>query len=114
MTLTEDHRLLEKAAKAAGRGEVKSYDPDGTTIWTATGKWPESGERWNPLKDDGDALRLAFLPTNTNKRTCSHTAPRREECLLYSRGGFWGGGVGFFVLFWCKKAQPQCIPVILK
>lgn len=51
-----DKELLELAAKAAGierldfgKGEIKTYCPDGyTTVW-------------NPLNDDGDALRLAIL-----------------------------------------------------
>lgn len=58
-----DHNLLELAAKAAG---YKVHDdPNFNTFWVH----PEGavidfyGElpivKWNPLKDDGDALRLA-------------------------------------------------------
>lgn len=49
-----DKELLELAAKAAeierldfGKGEIKTYCRDGYTT------------TWNPLEDDGDALRLA-------------------------------------------------------
>lgn len=53
-----DRELLELAAKAAGFDFVQ---------WTA-GTWtfgketqcrPDGGDVWNPLDDDGDALRLA-------------------------------------------------------
>ena len=51
-----DKELLKKAAKAAGidhpDGEHSRYD-DGR-LWDCNGlRW------WNPLTDDGDALRLA-------------------------------------------------------
>ena len=45
-----DRELLEFAAKAAGKRVVwldEAVMPDGSSI------------RWNPLTDDGDALRLA-------------------------------------------------------
>lgn len=47
-----DRELLELAAKAAGYA------------WTTLPGWSpeadrESGFRWNPLSDDGDALRIA-------------------------------------------------------
>jgi hypothetical protein len=47
-----DRKLLEAAAKAAG---FVSYDHENSL---ATDMW-SSGYRWNPLTDDGDALRLA-------------------------------------------------------
>jgi hypothetical protein len=55
-----DRELLELAAKAAGVKAVKS--PDG--IWRdCTGFHPTmniyAAPPWNPLTDDGDALRLA-------------------------------------------------------
>lgn len=51
-----DRELLELAAKAAGYGELK---------WTALSEFHQIVETeggliwWNPLTDDGDALRLA-------------------------------------------------------
>ena len=55
-----DRELLEAAAKAAGI----DYDVDSVEqMWTPS--IPENGGKsylqnlWNPLKDDGDALRLA-------------------------------------------------------
>lgn len=53
-----DKELLSKAAKAAG-AELTDYSdrtPDHLTIKHADGIWRE----WNPLTDDGDALRLAL------------------------------------------------------
>lgn len=47
-----DRELLEFAAKAAG---FYSYSYENSL---AENKWG-SGKRWNPITDDGDALRLA-------------------------------------------------------
>jgi hypothetical protein len=46
-----DKELLELAAKAAG------YSFDGTTLRNTSTDFEYNG--WNPLDDDGDALRLA-------------------------------------------------------
>lgn len=55
-----DRELLELAAKMAG-AEINGYR--GSEPLYATEKEVESGEfeyaPWNPLEDDGDALRLA-------------------------------------------------------
>jgi hypothetical protein len=50
--MNTDRELLELAAKAAG---IALHLP------TENGAWLENevGVRWNPLTDDGDALRLA-------------------------------------------------------
>ena len=68
--MSTDRELLELAAKAAGFGAPGS----GRTIWTLSEYPKRSGrhgalwnyvgnmdtaELWNPLADDGDALRLA-------------------------------------------------------
>ena len=44
-----DRELLELAAKAAGRGSK----------WWMESVWNGPDREWNPLTDDGDALRLA-------------------------------------------------------
>lgn len=49
-----DRELLEKAAKAAGI----AWDRD-SEVWYATGDAAHVRFDWNPLTDDGDALRLA-------------------------------------------------------
>ena len=48
-----DKELLEFAAKAAGY-RVKREHPDGLVVWI-----DDEPHIWNPLTDDGDALRLA-------------------------------------------------------
>lgn len=50
-----DQELLVLAAKAEGR------DPpvDAHGVWSAWVGSMENGHWWNPLEDDGDALRLA-------------------------------------------------------
>lgn len=62
-----DLELLERAAKVAG---IK-YDPEASKPHPKSGAWfglwltfdreptEYDRRRWNPLKDDGDALRLA-------------------------------------------------------
>ena len=53
-----DRELLELAAKAAG---VNFYTPEGMdTPWCGRGFYLRVGAVWNPLSDDGDALRLAI------------------------------------------------------
>lgn len=54
--LTTDKDLLLLAAKAAGHKMLKQYDNDlGVLIQCAS----HGSCWWNPLTDDGDALRLA-------------------------------------------------------
>lgn len=67
----EDRELIELAAKAYGFG-----DPEGNFIWTESEYprgsktngalwnyigWCDTAQLWNPLTDDGDALRLAVM-----------------------------------------------------
>ena len=53
-----DRELLELAAKAAG---VNFYTPEGMdTPWCGRGFYLRGCAVWNPLSDDGDALRLAI------------------------------------------------------
>ena len=47
--MTTDRELLEYAAKAAVRGSQ----------WWMESVWNGADREWNPLTDDGDALRLA-------------------------------------------------------
>ena len=56
-----DRELLELAAKAAGHGDVWSLDehPDVTYIGPRYDGGTVRYRVWNPLADDGDALRLA-------------------------------------------------------
>lgn len=60
---TDHKRMLEMAAKAMGWTQAEFQDMRGwgevrhgfsEAMWV-----PEIGEYWNPLSDDGDALRLA-------------------------------------------------------
>jgi hypothetical protein len=46
-----DRELLEAAAKAAGIDWADGHE--------STGLRDQNGKAWNPLSDDGDALRLA-------------------------------------------------------
>ena len=50
-----DRELLELAAKAAGM-VIRPFSNGMPLYWDETGKIPQ---KWNPLTDDGDALRLA-------------------------------------------------------
>jgi len=62
-----DRELLELAAKAAGYS-IWEWDRDGSALIA------DPTIRWNPLEDDGDALRLAIkmgfnlsLPSSPNQ-----------------------------------------------
>lgn len=48
-----DRELLELAAKVAGRNYAIGHD------WHDEGSFYVDGRQWNPMEDDGDALRLA-------------------------------------------------------
>ena len=54
----DDRQLLEKAAQAAGMVLMYEGSQSPEPLW-----WPEGSNTfptpWNPLEDDGDALRLA-------------------------------------------------------
>ena len=53
-----DLELLEKAAKAAGI-DAEWHDGCGDALAVKPGAGLGFGRYWNPLADDGDALRLA-------------------------------------------------------
>ena len=66
-----DREMLELAAKAYGFGSdsggfiwTESEYPRGSStngaLWNYKG-WRDTAELWNPLTDDGDALRLAVM-----------------------------------------------------
>ena len=59
--MTNDRELLENAAKAAGMTLGKHTQKD----WAFT----HGGKEWNPLTDDGDALRLAVKLRMSVKNT---------------------------------------------
>jgi hypothetical protein len=56
MSDPSDRDLLEKAAKAAGYARMKYYDD---TPYVSRDMSGDHFLAWNPLADDGDALRLA-------------------------------------------------------
>lgn len=72
-----DRELLEAAAKAAGlpiefdEGTCNGWWPNGRTSTGDVDEW------WNPLTDDGDALRLAVKLRITNLPLLSegHVSP---------------------------------------
>lgn len=57
--MTTDRELLELAAKAAGIDVTWNADFDGFEYPVMFRQSLTNWERWNPLTDDGDALRLA-------------------------------------------------------
>ena len=62
--MSTDRELLEDAAKAAGllvraRTQVVDADDCFIGIKVRVGPWNDRYKLWNPLTDDGDALRLA-------------------------------------------------------
>lgn len=55
--MTPDDELLELAAKAAGIELIWPLSKEGAPVPRAAG----AGREWNPLTDDGQALRLAVV-----------------------------------------------------
>lgn len=55
-----DRELLERAANAVGIkiNQVRQAERDDIGL-TGLGLWTTNSTNWNPLADDGDALRLA-------------------------------------------------------
>lgn len=79
-----DRELLELAAKAAGLN-IKSYavDTDDKFIHLIVGpKFTKEKIAWNPLADDGDALRLAVTLGLAVSIDCTGrtTYAHAEEC----------------------------------
>ena len=54
-----DRELLELAAKAAGMTIDTHYVDGGASVWEGERHHSDWIPDWNPLDDDGDALRLA-------------------------------------------------------
>jgi len=75
-----DRELLEAAAKAAGIEVDFTVFSDGSFIWFKQGGDCFSGQ-WNPLADDGDALRLAVKLEMELKvyNTSAHAASAKCE-----------------------------------
>lgn len=57
----DDRELLELAAKASGVGELVYHSDEEryAVVWMPAGASRNEWAYWNPLTDDGDALRLA-------------------------------------------------------
>jgi hypothetical protein len=88
-----DREMLELAAKAAGIHALRS--PDGV-LRNCTGLHPAmnmlAAPPWNPLTDDGDALRLAVkLRIGIGDRETTITAFHRKDM---SSGGLYVEEVG--------------------
>ena len=73
-----DREFLKLAAKAAGRGSK----------WWMESVWNGPDKVWNPITDDGDALRLAV---KLGIRVCPVTADGRNAYAAHDR---LAGGVG--------------------
>ena len=60
-----DRELLERAAKAAGIDAAwhPDYENDAAHdgMWLKGNRSPDNSKYWNPLLNDGDALRLAVV-----------------------------------------------------
>lgn len=83
-----DRELLELAAKAAGyqfSTSMRSFSqPPVPVILAESGRW----KQWDPLHDDGDALRLA-VKLNLDVQIDFN----EEEAKVYIYGGWVGDGI---------------------
>jgi hypothetical protein len=81
----QDRELLELAAKAATM-DVEPLAGSLAILWHMTA--PDEGQAWNPLADDGDALRLA----GRLRLSIMRTHGRHEVQVSADDGGGGGGG----------------------
>lgn len=81
-----DRELLELAAKAAGM-KTRPFANGSITRWHERG--PEDHTAWNPLTDDGDALRLAVKLQIDIKQYVNHA-------VAWFGGGYIGTGRVFY------------------
>lgn len=67
--MTTDRELLEMAAQAAGKKHLEwvALRSGGTMVHVCRDDSGRREERWNPLTDDGDALRLAVQLNMTTR-----------------------------------------------
>lgn len=81
--MTTDRELLELAAKAAGieiadESPWNGYD-NGLGFYRLNGDGSSIVWKWNPLDDDGDALRLAIkLKINIKFSDCHYSVNTRD------------------------------------
>lgn len=86
MTHTTDRELLELAAKAAGLPYIKPLpEYDGSLGLEVGSDNPMRCRTWNPLTDDGDALRLAVklrlsVDTDYNNGAAAGSAYLSMDC----------------------------------
>ena len=72
-----DKELLELAAKAAGM-QIFVWGKKGSENYCIKNNDGTPGNRWNPLTDDGDALRLAVKLNLFNTRPKGYEWPDVE------------------------------------
>ena len=97
MSIAEDRELLELAAKAAGYAVDCAFEDSPLIYGEDAG--PDGPREWNPLTDDGDALRLAvdlrldisFL--SGFKQVRCHCEQGRDNPWMHSVAGY-GAGAG--------------------
>lgn len=89
-----DRALIENAAKAAGVEVLSpSHWPIGQQqfgLWTQIGKHKTAVGWWNPLTDDGDALRLA-VKLRLTLRVEDYGAAARKEYAQRETPSAWVG-----------------------
>ncbi len=73
-----DIELLELAAKAAGMTIDTHYVDGGASVWEGERHHSDWIPDWDPLTDDGDALRLAVT-----LKISIHLRPKRVEVLSW-------------------------------
>lgn len=81
-----DRELLELAAKAAGIAATAYYGPS-DEFWGLV--VDSTGVEWNPLADDGDALRLAVQCGILVSQQCSYVATQVPHGGVHVRGVQW-------------------------
>jgi hypothetical protein len=92
--MSTDRELLELAAKARGLPQADRISADGSHLFYEVGDRDcETWTTWNPLTDDGDALRLAVklrmdIDFNSNEVDVWHWVAKLEDDKAFISASF--------------------------
>jgi hypothetical protein len=76
----KDRELMELAAKGGGLGDLYQWDEESECIKYPYRSELTDGHLWNPLTDDGDALRLAVKTGRTDLSLLVGRLALVDEC----------------------------------
>lgn len=98
-----DRELLEMAARAAGKlFDPTVKNPSGLEVVKDNAKCQSELELWNPLLDDGDAMRLAVKLS----LTVEFSSGVYNYCSVFTDEQVWGASIERNVLGYSENSDP--------